>query len=59
MLIVTKVLEHIDVIAPTTTASAGEVATKLKDTKDKFSSFAEAPFKAEVVVYQTAEDLLE
>ena len=32
---------------------------KLKDTKDKFSSFAEAPFKAEVVVYQTAEDLLE
>ena len=60
MQIVTRVLEHIDVIAPTTTASAGKVATKLKDTKDKFSSFAEAPFiKAQVVVYQTAEDLLE
>ena len=53
-------LEHIDVIAPTKTTSVGKVAKKIKDTKDKFSSFAEAPFqKAEVVVYQTAEDLLE
>ena len=59
MQIVTRVLEHIDVIAPTTT-SVGKVAKKIKDTKDKFSSFAEAPFiKAEVVVYQTPEDFLE
>ena len=60
MQIVTRVLDHIDVIAPTKTTSVGKVAKKLKDTKDKFSSFAEAPFiKAQVVVYQTAEDLLE
>jgi GH15 family glucan-1,4-alpha-glucosidase len=32
---------------------------KLKTTVDSFKSFAEAPFKAEVVVYETAEDLLE
>ena len=32
---------------------------KLKTTVDSFKSFAEAPFKAEVVVYDTAEDLLE
>ena len=59
MQIVTRVLEHIDVIAPTKTTSVGKVAKKLKDTKEEFSSFAEAPFKAEIVVYQTAEDLLE
>ena len=61
MQIVTKVLDHFDGTAPTTTkAKDGQVAKKIKDTKKKFSSFAEAPFqKAEVVVYQTAEDLLE
>jgi len=61
MQIVTKVLDHLDGTAPTETTNAvGQVAKKLKDTKTKFSSFAEAPFqKAEVVVYQTAEDLLE
>ena len=32
---------------------------KLKQSVDSFISFAEAPFKAEVVVYETAEDLLE
>ena len=60
MQIVTKVLDHIDVIAPTKkTTTVGKVAKKLKETRDKFSSFAEAPFKAEVVVYQTPEDFLE
>ncbi len=61
MQIVTKVLDHFDGTTPTTTkAKDGQVAKKLKDTKNTFSSFAEAPFqKAEVVVYQTAEDLLE
>ena len=38
----------------------GRIANKLKTTKNNFKSFAEAPFqKAEVIVYQTAEDLLE
>jgi len=32
---------------------------KLKTTVDSFKSFAEAPFKAEVVVYETPEDYLE
>jgi hypothetical protein len=32
---------------------------KLKTTVDSFKSFAEAPFKAEVVVYETPEDFLE
>ena len=41
-------------------ASNGRIANKLKPTQDNFKSFAEAPFqKAEVIVYQTAEDLLE
>jgi hypothetical protein len=32
---------------------------KLKTSVDSFMSFAEAPFKAEVVVYETPEDFLE
>ena len=32
---------------------------KLKTTVDSFKSFVEAPFKAEVVVYETPEDFLE
>ena len=32
---------------------------KLKQSVNSFLSFTEAPFKAEVVVYETAEDLLE
>ena len=60
MQIVTKVLDHFDGTTPETTTAVGKVASKLKDTKDKFASFAEAPFiKAEVVVYQTPEDFLE
>tara|TARA_Y100000310_G_C20383977_1_gene669519 strand:+ start:131 stop:313 length:183 start_codon:yes stop_codon:yes gene_type:complete len=60
MQIVTKMLDHLDGTTFQTTKAVGEVAKKLKDTKNKFSSFAEAPFiKAEVVVYQTPEDLLD
>ena len=60
MQIVTEVVSHLDGTPPETTNAMGKVAEKLKDTKDKFTSFAEAPFiKAEVVVYQTPEDFLE
>ena len=60
MQIVTKVLDHLDGTTLQTTEAVGKVAKKLKDTKDKFSSFAEAPFqKAEVIVYQTPEDFLD
>ncbi len=61
MQIVTKVLNHFDgETQDITMASNGRIANKLKTTKDNFKSFAEAPFqKAEVIVYQTAEDLLE
>jgi len=61
MQIVTKVLNHFDGEAQDVVlASNGKVANKLKKAKDDFKSFAEAPFmKAEVIVYQTPEDLLE
>ena len=60
MQIVTEVVSHLDEKPHETTNAMDKVAEKLKETKDKFTSFAEAPFiKARVVVYQTAEDLLE
>ena len=60
MQIVTRTLNHFDGDTLNITKAKGKVATKLKKTKEQFSSFAEAPFqKAEVIVYQTAEDLLE
>ena len=61
MQIVTRLLNHFDGETENITmASNGRIANKLKTTKNNFKSFAEAPFqKAEVIVYQTAEDLLE
>jgi len=60
MQIVTKVLDHLaDETAPIATTAMGKIAKKLKDTNKNFVSFVEAPFKAEVVVYQTPEDFLE
>ena len=60
MQIVTEVVSHLDGTPHETTNAIGKVAKKLKETKDKFASFAEAPFiKARVVVYQTPEDFLE
>ena len=43
----------------TTEAVQTALDKKLKTTVDSFMSFAEAPFKAEVVVYETPEDFLE
>ncbi len=37
----------------------GKVAAELKTTTDKFKSFFHTPFKAEVLVVETAEDHLE
>ena len=61
MQIVTRLLNHFDGETENITmAHDGRIANKLKTTKNNFKSFAEAPFqKAEVIVYQTAEDLLE
>jgi hypothetical protein len=51
----------LDLATPMETTEAVPTALdkKLKTTVDSFVSFAEAPFKAEVVVYETAEDYLE
>ena len=51
----------LDLATPIETTEAVPTALdkKLKTTVDSFVSFAEAPFKAEVVVYETAEDYLE
>ena len=43
----------------TTEAVPTALDKKLKTTVDSFVSFAEAPFKSEVVVYETPEDFLE
>ena len=60
MQIVTEVVDHLHGKPHETTNAIGKVAKKLKETKDKFASFAEAPFiQTEVVVYQTPEDFLE
>ena len=52
------VWNYLDSSTPTATA-AGELAKDLKKKTEKFLSFAEAPFKAEVVVVETAEDYLD
>ena len=61
MQVITKMLlGHLDAPAPVATeAVPTALDKKLKTTVDSFKSFAEAPFQAEVVVYETAEDLLE
>jgi hypothetical protein len=58
MKILTK-LTPIDHLASPAISTAGELAKKLKDTSKKFLTFAEAPFKAEVVIVETAEDHLD
>ena len=62
MLVITKMLwGGLDQPAPidATNAVPTVLDKKLKQSVDSFKSFAEAPFKAEVVVYETPEDLLE
>ena len=62
MQVITKMLwTGFDQNAPVATKAKGKtvVDKKLKTHVDSFKSFAEAPFQAEVVVYETAEDLLE
>ena len=51
----------LDLATPMETTEAVPTALdkKLKTTVDSFVSFAEAPFKSEVVVYETPEDFLE
>jgi hypothetical protein len=51
----------LDLATPVETTKAVPTALdkKLKTSVDSFMSFAEAPFKAEVVVYETPEDYLE
>ena len=58
MKILTK-LTPIDHLASPATTSAGELAKELKEKSKKFLTFAEAPFKAEVVIVETAEDYLD
>ena len=58
MKILTK-LTSIDHLASPAISTAGELAKVLREKSEKFLTFAEAPFKAEVVIVQTAEDLLE
>tara|TARA_B110000503_G_C6778337_1_gene262252 strand:+ start:260 stop:448 length:189 start_codon:yes stop_codon:yes gene_type:complete len=62
MQVITRILqEHLDAHAPveTTKAVSSYLADELKIKVDSFKLFAEAPFKAEVVVYETPEDYLE
>lgn len=62
MQVITKMLWNgLDLTTPVATEAKGKtvVDKKLKTHVDSFKSFAEAPFEAEVVVYETAEDLLE
>jgi hypothetical protein len=51
----------LDQPAPVETTKAVPTALdkKLKTTVDSFKSFAEAPFKADVVIIETPEDYLE
>ena len=58
MKILTK-LTPIDHTLASPTTSAGELAKELKDKAKKFLTFAEAPFKTEVVIVETAEDYLD
>ena len=60
--VITKMLwSGLDLATPveTTKAVPSVLDKKLKTSVDSFMSFAEAPFKAEVVVYETPEDYLE
>ena len=60
--VITKMLwSGLDLATPveTTDAVPSVLDKKLKTSVDSFMSFAEAPFKAEVVVYETPEDFLE
>jgi len=61
MQVITKMLWNgLDLTTPVATeAVPTALDKKLKTTVDSFKSFAEAPFKAEVVVYETPEDYLE
>ena len=58
MKILTK-LTPLDHLASPAETAAGELAKELKDKSKKFLSFAEAPFKSEVVIVETAEDYLD
>ena len=58
MRILTK-LTPIDHLASPAATTAGELAKELKEKSKKFLSFAQAPFAAEVVIVETAEDYLE
>ena len=51
----------LDLTTPVATEAKGKTVLdkKLKQSVDSFKSFADKPFEAEVVVYETAEDLLE
>ena len=60
--VITKMLWNgLDLATPVETTKAVPTAldVRLKTSVDSFMSFAEAPFKAEVVVYETPEDFLE
>ena len=62
MQVITRMLWNgLDLPTPveTTKAVPSVLDKKLKTSVDSFMSFAEAPFKAEVVVYETPEDFLE
>ena len=58
MKILTK-LTSIDHLASPAKVTAGELAKVLKEKSEKFLTFAEAPFKTEVVIVETAEDYLD
>ena len=60
--VITKMLwSGLDLATPVeaTNTKGTTLDKKLKTSVDSFKSFADAPFRSEVVVYETAEDLLE
>ena len=62
MQVITRMLwGGLDQPAPVDTTKAVPTALdkKLKQSVDSFKSFAEAPFKADVVIVETPEDFLE
>jgi len=62
MQVITRMLWNgLDLPTPVETTEAVPTALdkKLKTTVDSFKSFAEAPFKADVVIVETPEDYLE
>ena len=62
MQVITKMLWNgLDLTTPVATEAKGKTVLdkQLKQGVDSFKSFAEAPFQAEVVVYETPEDHLE